>query len=106
MGSAKEEAEEQLEEGRWFHPSRNYYENREKDVTLSWRRWLRDRYARYWYLLGSLAVDLIVPGTILQFDTGAPPEAWEIALATVVAIVLVYLEYRGYRKFWPTAALE
>ncbi len=87
-------------------PSRRYYENREKDVALPWRRWLRERYARYWYILGAFLLDLIVAGTILQFDTGVPPAGWQYALAAVVVVVLLYPEYLGYRRLWPPAALE
>ena len=81
-------------------------ENREKDLTLPWRHWLRERYARYWYLLGVFLLDLLVAGTILQFDTGAAPETWQYALAIVVVIVLAYPECLGYRRLWPPHPME
>jgi len=83
-----------------------YLESREKDLTLSWRQWFRERYARYWYLLGAFLLDLLVAGTVLQFDTGQTPATWQYALAIVLVIALAYPEYRGYRHFWPPAPLE
>lgn len=82
-------------------PSRRYYENREKDMSLSWRTWLRDRYARYWYLLGVFLLDLLVAGTALEFGTGLPPATWQYVLALVLVIALAYPEYYGYRRLWP-----
>ena len=81
-------------------------ENREKDLTLSWRQWLRDRYARYWYILGCLVLDLLVAGVVLQFGTGTPPEPWQDALAIALVIVLAYPEYRGYVRLWPPLPSE
>jgi hypothetical protein len=83
-----------------------YLENREKDLSLSWRGWLRERYARYWYLLGAFLLDLFAGGSVLQFGTGLPPEAWQYALAIVLVIVLAYPEYLGYRRFWPPDPME
>ena len=83
-----------------------YLENREKDLTLPWRHWLRERYARYWYGLACFALDLIAAGTVLQVGTGSPPDAWQYALAIVLVLVLSYVEYRGYQRLWPLPPLE
>ncbi len=93
-------------ESSWFRPGGKYYENREKDLSLSWRKWLRDRYARYWYILGVFLLDLLVGGTVLQFGTGLPPATWQYGLAVVLVVVLVYPEYYGYHRLWPPPPLE
>ena len=82
-------------------PGRKYYENRAKDLTMSWRTWLWERYARYWYLLGCLLLDLVVAGTVLQVFSGSPIEAWQYALALVLVVALAYPEYLGYERLWP-----
>ncbi len=83
-----------------------YVESRAKDLTLPWRQWLRERYLRYWYLLGVFLLDLLVAGTVLQFGTGLPPEAWQYGLAIVLVIFLAYPEYLGYRRWWPAPRME
>ncbi len=83
-----------------------YVENRQKDLNLSWKRWLRDRYARYWFLLGCLLLDLVVAGTVLQVFTGSPIDWWQYALAIALVIALAYPEYLGYQRLWPPAPLE
>jgi hypothetical protein len=90
------------------YPSRRQrrLENRERDLTLSWRQWFRQRYARYWYLLGAFLLDLLAAGSVLQFGTGLPPEAWQYALAIALVIVLAYPELLGYRRLWPPDPLE
>ena len=97
---------DRAEDSSIFRPGHRYYENREKDRSLSWRSWLRDRYARYWYLLGVFLLDLFVAGTVLEFGTGLPPATWQYVLALVLVIVLVYPEYYGYHRLWPPPPLE
>ncbi len=95
-------------EGRFslVRPSRRYYENREKDLTMSWRTWLRDRYARYWYLLGCLLLDLVVAGTVLQVFTASAIASWQYGLAIVLVIALAVPEVLVYRRLWPSPPLE
>lgn len=83
-----------------------YYENREKDLTMSWRAWLWERYARYWYLLGCLLLDLVVAGTVLQVFIASAIEAWQVGLAIVLVLALAYPEYLGYERLWPPSPLE
>ncbi len=81
-------------------------ENREKDLTLTWRQWVRQRYARYWYLLGCLLLNMVIVGTILQVFSASPIVAWQYALAIVVVIALLYPEYLGYHRLWPPLPME
>ncbi|HYM39259.1 MAG TPA: hypothetical protein VEY12_03815 [Thermoplasmata archaeon] len=74
-------------------------ENRAFDSEASWREWLRQRYAKYWYGMGSLLLDGMVVGTILQYTDTA--QAWPYVLSAIVAVGLVYLEFLGLRHFWP-----
>lgn len=76
-------------------------ENQRKDMALPWRRWLRERYARYWYGLGAFLLDLVVAGTIIQLGSGNAPAAAQIAAAIVLLVVLSYLELLGFRRLWP-----
>lgn len=76
-----------------------YEENRDLDLHGSWREWLRDRYARYWYGFGCLALDGLVVGTVLSVTD--PTQGWPIAAAVAAALGLLYLEVRAYLHFWP-----
>ncbi len=76
-----------------------YDENREIDMHASWREWLRERYAKYWYGIGCLALDGMVAGTILGLAD--PSQGWPVAGAIAAVLGLVYLEFRGYLRFWP-----
>ena len=74
--------------------------NREFDRTAPWRVWLRERYARYWYAVGCLFVDMIIAATVLQGGV-VPAEAWQYAVALALVASLTILELLGYRKLWP-----
>lgn len=76
-----------------------YDENRDLDMHGSWREWLRDRYAKYWYGLGCIALDSMVAGTII--NVADPTQAWSYAAAVAAVLGLAYLEFRGYLRFWP-----
>lgn len=75
-------------------------ENRYTDATVPWRQWFRERYARYWYGVGCLFLDLVIAGTVLTL--GSPPtQAWQYGGAMAAVVVLAYLEFRGYLWLWP-----
>ena len=77
-----------------------YLRNREKDANAPWRQWLRERYARYWYGIGCLFLDIVIAGTILQGGP-SPTQAWQYALAAVLVVGVTVLEVKGYMWIWP-----
>ncbi len=81
-----------------------YLENRDKDAGAPWREWLWERYARYWYGVGCLFLDVIVAGTVLQ--VGAAPDWWQYLLAVALVIGLGFVEFKGYGRLWPRPPLE
>ncbi len=87
-------------EPRVFESWKKRYEtNRDYDANASWRDWLWHRYAKTWYGVGSLVLDGMVVGVILQSTD--PTQVWPYAVAIALAAGLVYLEYLGLRRFWP-----
>jgi hypothetical protein len=61
-----------------------------------WRYWLTHEYAKYWYLLGSLFLDLFL---FLEAYT----QYWVGVAGVVIVIVvigLVLLEFWGYGYLW------
>ena len=76
-----------------------YAENRLYDAEASWRAWLWHRYAKYWYAIGSLLLDGMVAGVILQ--TTDVTQLWPYALAAALVVGLAYLEFRGFKRLWP-----
>ena len=76
-----------------------YGENRQFDVDAPWREWFRHRYLKYWYGLGSLVLDGMVVGVVLESTD--PSHSWPYAVSAVLVVGLLYLELRGYMHFWP-----
>lgn len=62
--------------------------------------WLRDRYAKYWYGVGCVVLDVVLIGYILHFDA-SPTQPWQYALAVVALIALAYVEVKGFERLWP-----
>ncbi len=82
-----------------------YVANRDKDASAPWRQWLRERYAKHWYLLGCLVLDIAAAATILQ--NGVPPtQWWQYVLAVLALVALSYVEYKGLQRFWPPEYAE
>ena len=85
---------------RVFHSVRQRYrENRDFDANASWREWLRERYAKYWYGIGSFVLDGMVVGVILASTDSS--QVWPVVLAAALVVGLLYLELLGLRRFWP-----
>lgn len=78
-----------------------YAANRDKDASASWKTWLRERYARQWYFIGCLVLDVAVVATLLQ-NGMPPPEWWQYVLAVLAVAGLTYAEFKGLRRWWPT----
>lgn len=81
-----------------------YFENRELDAGAPWKEWLWHRYARYWYGIGCLFLDVVVLGTVLQ--SGPAPDWWQYLLAVALVIGLGFVEFKGYGRLWPRPPLE
>ncbi len=76
-----------------------YRANRAFDAEASWRAWLWHRYAKYWYGIGCLILDGMVAGVVLQSTD--VNQVWPYAVAIALVVGLVYLEFRGLKRFWP-----
>jgi hypothetical protein len=76
-----------------------YDKNRQFDADASWRDWFRHRYLKYWYGLGSLFLDGMLVGIVIESTD--PSQSWPYALSAVLVVGLLYLEFRGYMHFWP-----
>ncbi len=82
-----------------------YHANREIDAQAPWREWLWRRYARFWYGIGCLFVDVVVAGTLVQTGTTSG-EVWPYAAAVAAVVALTYLEFKGYGRLWPVGHRE
>jgi hypothetical protein len=89
-----------------FHRAKTrYLQNREVDAGAPWREWLWERYARYWYGVGCLFLDVIVAGTVLQGGV-TPTQWWQYGAAVLLVIGLAFLEFKGYRRLWKSEPIE
>ncbi len=77
-----------------------YLRNRQRDANAPWREWLRDRYARYWYIIGCLFLALVIAETIIML--GPPPtQLWQYGAASLAVVVLAFFAIKGYLRLWP-----
>lgn len=67
-------------------------------------KWARERYAKQWYGVGCIILDVMVAGTILQ--SADPSQIWPYPLSAAVVLGLGYLELKGLRRFWPPKSLR
>ena len=79
--------------------------NRQRDAAAPWREWLWERYARYWYGVGCLFLDVVVAGTVVQSGDGPTP-TWQYAAAVALVIGLLFVEFKGYGWLWPRETLD
>jgi hypothetical protein len=78
---------------------KRYGENREFDAKAPWREWVRERYAKQWYGIACVVLDVMLVGTILQSTD--PSQVWPYLLSAAVVVGLSYLELKVLRRFWP-----
>lgn len=76
-----------------------YRERVDFDSNASWKDWLRQRYAKTWYLVGCLFLDgMLVTAALSPADLSQP---WPYLEAAGILAGLGVLEFLGLRHFWP-----
>jgi len=78
---------------------KRYDQNREFDAKAPWREWLRERYAKQWYAIGCVALDVMLVWAIL--DAVDLSQVWPYLLCVAIILGLGYLEIKGLQRFWP-----
>jgi hypothetical protein len=77
-------------------PPSSVYQDELEEEPESFTEWLKGTYAKYWYGLICLFVDLLVPFTLIAYlDTPLLPEALILTI-----LLLLAAEYAVYRKIW------
>lgn len=66
---------------------------------MSWWDWFVYDYARYWYVIGALALDVFLG--IGLVDAYSPADALGILLLIAVLVVLATTEVLGFFRLWP-----
>ena len=86
---------------RAFDPAEeSHRERRHRDATMGWREWLGDRYAKYWFAVGVLFLDIVVSGLVLQGDS-PPVPPWRYGVALAFVLGSAYPAVLLYRRLWP-----
>ena len=68
---------------------------------MSWREWFIEDYARYWYVIGAIALDVFV-GFGLAQAYHVEDAAGMIGIVSILIVLLVG-EYLLFTRLWPEA---
>jgi len=74
-------------------------ERRRKEAEMDWADWLKRQYARYWYFVLCLFLDVMFIGGFLGL-VPRPTPGYVYALAFILLIPIIGIEYRIYGMIW------
>lgn len=62
----------------------------------SWHAWFRKTYARYWYIVGCIFVDLLVSLEVARIS----PKEYSVGFSVFLFLVLALIEMFLYARVW------
>ena len=74
----------------------------EKYLDRGWKHWLRHSYARYWYAIFCIFLDVMVPLELYRILSGSQ----QVVVPAFVFCALVALQVVIYMRLWPRSIDE